>query len=194
MTEARRPDGTGGPLGEHERIDDIQFYIDPNSQIVIDDIVLYDAAVEGEKRPFPKRIMFTGLFDTGKQGQHWPGDFEIVADAGNFWRAARSVHNTKSGEPWIRLGLRGQRRLGEKTQVSFRYRLTGADRLRVRLLNTKTGQSQMAQVKQLKRGEWAQTMVEFATGKLPSIDEIHVLLPKEAGLLLDDLLLFEPGT
>ena len=192
MTDARRPDGTGGPLGENERIDDIQFYIDPNAEIVVDDIVLYDAAGKGSHLAFPKRIMFTGLFDTGKQGQHWPGDFEIVADAGNFWRAARSVQNPKSGTPWLRLGLRGQRRLGEKTQVSFRYRLTKANGLRVRLLNSKTSKSEAVDVRDLKSDQWAQTLVEFDSKKLSSIDEIHVLLPKDSELLLDDLLLFEP--
>jgi inosine-uridine nucleoside N-ribohydrolase len=193
MTAARRPDGTGGPLSENERIDDIQFYIDPNAEIIIDDIVLFDAAVEDEKRPFPKRIMFTGLFDTGKQGKHWPGDFEIVADAGNFWRAARSVQDSKSGEPWIRLGLRGQRRLGETTHVSFRYRLTGADTLRVRLLNSETGKSQTSKVTGLKTGQWAQAMIDLEPRQLSSIDEVHFLLPKKAELLMDDLLLFEPG-
>ncbi|MFT7641129.1 MAG: inosine-uridine nucleoside N-ribohydrolase, partial [Pirellulaceae bacterium] len=125
MTEARRPDGTGGPLGENERIDDIQFYVDPDAEVVIDDIVLFDAAIPGENRPFPKRIMFAGLFDTGSQGKEWPGDFEIVDDAGNFWKAAKSIDNKDSGAAWIRLGLRGQRTLAGETHVSFRYRLKG---------------------------------------------------------------------
>jgi len=192
MTTARRPDGTGGPLGENERIDDIQFYVDPNAQLVIDDVVLYDAAPQSERRPFPKRIMFTGLFDTGKQGEHWPGDFEIVADAGNFWRAARSVENSKTGHPWIRLGLRGQRKLGQSTHVSFRYRLDGADRLQLRLLDTKSGKSRDAGTGQLQTGKWEQTTVEFATKDMGAIDEIHVLLPKGAELLMDDVLLYEP--
>ena len=87
MTQMRRPDGSGGPLAADERIDDIQFYIDPDAEIIIDDVVLFDAASEGEKRPFPKRILYTGVFDTGKQGQEWPGTFEIVGDQGSFWRA-----------------------------------------------------------------------------------------------------------
>ncbi len=78
MTQMRRPDGGGGPLAEDERIDDIQFYIDPRGELVIDEMILYDEAAEGEKRPFPKRLLFTGWFNTGKQGQEWPGDFEIV--------------------------------------------------------------------------------------------------------------------
>ncbi len=73
MTAVRRPDGSGGPLSENERIDDMQFYVDPRAELLIDDMVLYDAAVPGEKRPFPKSIQFTGLFDTGKQGQGMAG-------------------------------------------------------------------------------------------------------------------------
>ena len=53
----RRPDGSGGPLAEDERIDDIQFYIDPRAELLIDDIVLYEAAPDGEKRPFPARVL-----------------------------------------------------------------------------------------------------------------------------------------
>ena len=92
MTQMRRPDGTGGPLAEDERIDDIQFYVDPRAELLIDDIVLYDAAADGEKRPFPKRILFTGWFDTGKQGKEWPGDFEIVNhEKPRTWKCARAV-------------------------------------------------------------------------------------------------------
>src|SRR5690606_16392456 len=48
MTAARRPDGGGGPLAEDERIDDIQFYVSPEADLWIDDIVLYEEAVAGE--------------------------------------------------------------------------------------------------------------------------------------------------
>src|SRR5262249_48657644 len=53
MTAVRRPDGSGGPLSEDERIDDVQFYVDPRAELLIDDMVLYDAAAPDEKRPFP---------------------------------------------------------------------------------------------------------------------------------------------
>lgn len=193
MTEARRSDGTGGPLSEHERIDDIQFYVDPDAEMIVDDIVLYDAAPAGEKVPFPKRIVFAGTFDTGKQGQHWPGDFEIVADAGSFWKAVRSVVNKATGNPWLRIGLRGQRRLGQKTAVSFRYRLRGTRDLQVVLVNSETGKQQVAETTKLETDPWAKTRIAFDTSDLPSIDEIRMLLPEDAELFVDDLLLFEPG-
>jgi inosine-uridine nucleoside N-ribohydrolase len=205
MTAVRRPDGSGGPLSENERIDDIQFYVDPRAEVLIDDIVLYDAAVEGERRPFPKRILFTAWFDTGKQGGEWPGTFDIVDKAGNFWKAARSVDNAGLGHPWIRLHLRGLRPLGEVTHLSFRYRLTGAGTMRVVLVNRTSKDTHVVEVKDLAMDRWAETTVDFTTdsrrgsgrpGKPMAgeqVDEVHFLLPRGATLLLDDVLLFEPG-
>ncbi|NIP92380.1 MAG: hypothetical protein GWO24_02435, partial [Akkermansiaceae bacterium] len=92
LTEARRPDGSGGPLAADERIDDIQFYIEPSGDLLIDDIVLYEAADDDEPRPFPARSIFTGWFDTGVQGKEWPGEFEIVPhEKPRGWDAAKSV-------------------------------------------------------------------------------------------------------
>jgi len=133
MTAARRPDGSGGPLSEHERIDDIQFYVEPTAEVLIDDVVLYDAAQANEKRPFPQHIHFTSTFDSGTYGKHWIGNFEVIPDKGYFWRAARSVDH--DGTPWIRLNLRGERTMGATTRLFFRYRLSGADSLEVVLVN-----------------------------------------------------------
>jgi inosine-uridine nucleoside N-ribohydrolase len=200
MTVARRPDGTGGPLSEGERIDDIQFYADPDAELIIDDIVLYDAAVPGEKRPFPQRILFTGLFDSGKQGKEWPGTFDIVPNKGYFWHAARSVEKGEGGLPWIRLGLRGERLLGDVTHLSFRYHLTRTDTMRVRLYHSSRKRSYTVELKKLGQGKWAEATADFSTGvkggkpkKGEHIDEVHFLLPKGATLLLDDVLLYEPG-
>jgi purine nucleosidase len=200
MTEMRRPDGKGGPLVENERIDDIQFYIDPKAEIIVDDIVLYDAAPPEEKRPFPKNIHYTGWFDSGKQGKEWPGNFDIVQKQGYFWHAAKSVVNAETGEPWIKLHLRGERPLGEVTQLVFRYQLTGADTLKVALSNRTAKENQTVELKGLKKGEWAEATVDFSADAKPAkpkkgdkADELQFLLPKGADLLLDDVLLFEPG-
>jgi inosine-uridine nucleoside N-ribohydrolase len=194
MTKARRPDGTGGPLAEGERIDDIQFYADPTAELLIDDIVLYDAAAAGEKRPFPKRIHFTGVFDTGKQGKEWPGDFEIAVGKGYFWHAARSVPNKDTGTPWLRLYLRGERPLGEATQLSFRYRLTGGDGLRVVMVNRTAKKEHAVELTGLKQSQWAEATADFGqTRKGDRVDEVRFLLPKGAELLVDDVLLYEPG-
>lgn len=201
MTLARRPDGTGGPLSEGERIDDIQFYVDPRAELIIDDVFLYDAAVPGEKRPFPRQVLFTGLFDSGKQGKEWPGTFDIAAQQGFFWNAARSVDNPERKAPWIRLHLRGERTLGDVTHLSFRYKLTGTTDLRVALVNRTAKEEQVATLKSLRQNEWAEALVDFskdATPRKPAkgdkVDEILFLLPAGAELLIDDVLLFEPGS
>jgi hypothetical protein len=193
MTAARRPDGSGGPLSEGERIDDVQFYADPRARLLIDDIVLYDAAVPGEERPFPRNFHFTGVFGTGRQGKEWPGTFEIVDKKGYFWKAARSVPN--EGGAWIRLGLRGERPLGRRTQLFFRYRLSGATALRLRLVHGAGKETREAELKGLKTGRWAQATAEFPAGKRAGrkADEVHFLLPRGAELLVDDVLLYEPG-
>jgi inosine-uridine nucleoside N-ribohydrolase len=197
MTAVRRPDGSGGPLAEDERIDDVQFYVDPRAEVLIDDMVLYDAAVPGETRPFPKKILYTGWFDSGKQGKEWPGSFEIVDKKGFFWKAARSVENPEGGAPWIRLSLRGQRSVGEATKMLFRYRLTGATGLKVRLHNSTAKGFHEVELKGLKTDEWVETTADFSSeGKLKKgeqVDELQFLVPKGAELLIDDVLLYEPG-
>jgi purine nucleosidase len=192
MTQCRKPDGSGGPLAENERIDDIQFYTDPNVELLIDDIILYDAAVEGERRPFPARPLFCGWFDTGRQGQEWPGEFRIVPhQAPLTWKAARSVPRGDTGREWIVLELRGKRPLGKEVHLRFRYRLEGADSLEVQF-GEEGKHSFRHPLKDLKKGEWAETLLSIAQRpeKVPQIDAIHFLLPAGASLLLDDVLLY----
>ena len=205
LTAARRPDGTGGPLSEGERIDDIQFYADPDAELIIDDIVLYEAAPAGEKRPFPKRILFTGGFDSGKQGKEWPGTFVIVPNKGASGHAAGSVIDADTGLPWIRLHLRGERLLDEKAHLSFRSRLSGADSMRVRIVRSSTKEVHGVELKNLAKDRWGETTIDLSADtkreggpaprprKFDRIDEIHFLLPKGAELLLDDVLLYTPG-
>ena len=190
MTMARKPDGTGGPLSENERIDDIQFYADPRAELLIDDIVLYDTAVADEKRPFPKRVLFTGLFDSGKQGKEWPGSFEIAPKQGYFWHAAKSApHPEDKNLAWINLGLRGARPVGAATHLFFRYKLGGADAIRLSV------GSRQLDLKGLKKGEWAETIVDLGKSLMNerSVRELRFVVPAEAQLLIDDLLLYEPG-
>src|SRR5206468_10859717 len=139
---------------------DIQFYADPTAELVIDDIVLYDAAPKGETRPFPARIHFTGLFDTGKQGKEWPGDFEIVELKPPLkWKAARSIANAASSDPWLRLHLRGERAMGERTHLRFRYHLTGAESMRVLLMNRTTKEPHTVELKKLDKEKWFETTI-----------------------------------
>jgi hypothetical protein len=196
MTRMRRPDGSGGPLSQDERIDDIQFYADPRAELIIDDVVLYDAAPPGEQRPFPKRIVFTGWFDTGKQGVEWPGDFEIVPhESPRTWKAARSVLHEQLGAPWIRVDLRGPRPLRDETALRFRYRLTGGDRIRVELAGA-AGFSLTQDLTALKADEWGEAEAVFrrdpSKNSGNSAEEIRFHIVPGAELLVDDVLLFEP--
>ncbi|MBY0522728.1 MAG: nucleoside hydrolase [Gemmataceae bacterium] len=203
MTAARRPDGTGGPLSEEERIDDIQFYVEPTAELLVDDIVLYDAATPEQKRPYPNRVLYTGLFDTGAgpkdRSKHWPGEFEIAPKKGSFWNAAKSVENGKLEVPWIQLGLKGERPIGATTQLFFRYRLEGADTIKVVLVNRTRKESHVVELKALEKGEWAEVVADFSADakvkpkKGDRVDEIQFLLPKGADLLIDDVLLYEPA-
>ena len=199
MTDARRPDGTGGPLAADERIDDIQFYVDREADLTIDDIVLHEAAPSDESHPFPRRIIFTGWFDTGQQGQEWPGDFEIVAhEKPRTWRAARSVPSRETGGPWIRVHLRGLRTLSDQTCLRFCYRLIGGRSLRIVLANSGTHERFETVMSDVLSGEWTETTVRFQIPPKPNTkprqaDEIRFIIDRDAELFLDDLLLFEPG-
>src|SRR6185503_10589478 len=178
-----------------ERIDDIQFYLEPEARLWIDDIVLYEAAPETEKEPFPRRMIFTGWFYTGKQGAEWPGDFEIVPNGLPLtWKAARSVKDPAGGPPRLRVGLRGERPLARSTRLRFRYRLEGGEGMRIALRDSKTGEAWNAALSGLEPGRWAETRLDFAVGAgEKSADEIVFLLSEGATLLIDDLLLYEPG-
>jgi inosine-uridine nucleoside N-ribohydrolase len=192
MTKMRRPDGSGGALAADERIDDIQFYVDPRAELLIDDVVLYDAARDGKKRPFPTRVMFTGWFDTGKQGVEWPGTFEIVPhEKPRAWKAARSATIPDTGESGLRIGLRGSRKLAPVTELTFQYRITGGKGVTVELRDGKAGKSRKVDWTPAESDRWAGAKLAF-DGTGAAADEIRFTLPKGATLLLDDVLLYEP--
>lgn len=191
MTQARRADGGGGPLAAGERIDDIQFYTDRGAELLIDDVILYDAAVSNEKRPFPKHVHFTGWFDTGRQGREWPGTFEIVAAPKPLvGRVAKSV--PLDGASGLRIGLRGDRPLGSATHLRFRYLLRGADRMSVALVPGKDGKRVTAEPRGLVQGAWAEATVDLSAAR-GTARAIVIRLPAGAELLIDDVLLYEPG-
>ncbi len=199
MTQARRPDGSGGPLAEDERIDDIQFYVAPDAELFIDDIVLYEAAAEKEEEFFPRRVIWTGWFDTGKQGVEWPGHFDIVLhQKPRTWDAAQSVPHAEGGLPWIRLHLRGARALSAQSALFFRYHLSAEAKITIKLVNTKTGREHAVRIPNAVAGEWDDVTISFPVPLLPArqperVDEIHLLLDRKAELRIDDVLLFEPG-
>jgi hypothetical protein len=193
MTQLRRPDGSGGPLAENERIDDIQFYIDPNAELLIDDIVLYEAPAAGETRRFPQQIIFSGWFDTGKQGAEWPGAFAITPhEKPRTWKAARPVAGP-NGKPWLRIGLRGERRVDGMPELLFRYRYTGTEPIDIELVHAASGKMVSRKRVKMNTVDWEEKTVAFATDAGVKLDEIRFLLPTGADLRLDDLLLYVPG-
>ena len=199
LTKARRPDGSGGPLAKDERIDDIQFYIPPDADLRIDDIVLFDTAGKDEARPHPRRVIFTGWFDTGKQGREWPGDFKIVPhQKPRTWKAAQSVPHPKNKLPRLRIHLRGMRSLSAKNELFFKYHASVKSSLVVKLVNSQTGKEHGVRLRNLAVKAWDDTVIPFPVDLLPGkqgprVDEIHLLLEKPGELLIDDLLLYEPG-
>lgn len=193
MTQLRRPDGSGGPLAENERIDDIQFYVDPKAEMLIDDIVLYEAPAAGETRRFPQQIVFSGWFDTGKLGAEWPGTFAITPhEKPRTWKAARPVAGP-DGKPWLRIGLRGERRVEGAPELFFRYRCTGSEPIAIELVHAATGKTVSRKSVKLTTVDWHETTVAFAVDSGVKLDEIRFLLPAGADLWLDDLLLYVPG-
>jgi hypothetical protein len=199
MTEARRPDGSGGPLVTDERIDDIQFYIDSGAELLIDDIVLYEAPAESaaDGPRFPQRVIFTGWFDTGIQGKEWPGEFEIVQHEKPLtWDAAKSVPNKTTGTPWVRIGMRGERRLGARNALQLRYRLSTPGELRVAVAHRgDDGINTVAEhtVAKPEAGSWAEMRWSFEAGPDQTATEIQIHAPAGSELLVDDVLLFEPN-
>lgn len=196
MTQARRPDGSGGALGADERIDDIQFYTDPGTELLIDDIVLYEASAEKETRPFPKRIFFTGWFDTGKQGQEWPGSFEIVAKAKPAtWKAARAVVQPKASGNWIRLDLRGPRPIPENAELRFLYLVTLDAVGELKLVTQQKGNLVVGPVRFL-AGKWREGVVSFPSQQAAGmqVTEVVFLVPADIDLHVDDVLLYQSGT
>jgi hypothetical protein len=211
MTHLRRPDGSGGPLSADERIDDIQFYIEPSAELVIDDIVLYEAAHDGSREntarqqpsPFPARIMFTGWFDTGQQGKEWPGQFEIVPhEPPRTWKAARSVRDEASGKQVLGVDLRGRRPLGERITLCFRYHAPSGQTLDVHLQDSQTGHTWTADRKVAEGGDWLEAKVELSlqTPREPEVGGEHTWFADQlvfsstsgAAFLVDDVLLYEP--
>jgi hypothetical protein len=197
MRAARRPDGSGGALAADERIDDIQFYVEPEAELLIDDIVLYDA-VESATAPFPKRFFFTGWFDTGRQGTEWPGDFEIVPHEPPLkWKAAQAVETPDKEARWIRVDLRGSRPLGRQLTLRFRYRLSGTDSIELEMGWRSEERSAMSmKLESLRRDEWTETTVNCSSRLQTApaaIDQLVFRIPREARLQVDDLLLYEPA-
>ena len=153
--------------------------------------MLYEASAKDEKRPFPKRIVFTAWFDTGKQGKEWPGDFEILShDKPRTWKYAKSVKGPDD-EQIIRVGMRGSRKLDATTDLTFKYKLSGAATINVEL--REKGKMVTAGRLVLNRDKWSDGGVTFKLMGKETADEILFRAPSGAELHVDDVLYSAPG-
>src|SRR5262249_12309636 len=150
-----------------------------------------EAAAAGEKRPFPRRILFTGWFHTGRQGKEWPGSFDIVSATPKVpWqKAARSVPDPRGGGQWLRIHRRGPRPAGAATRLRFGYRVRGADAVRVELANVTARRVHGLSWKPA--GPSGEATLEFTGGPAAGdrVDELRFLLPRGGELVLSDVLL-----
>jgi hypothetical protein len=90
--------------------------------------------------------------------------------------------------------MRGFRRLSEVNHVRFRYRLTGAKKMSVTLANSQGGRIK-ADLSDLQEGSWQEATAIFKEDpEMPFADEIQFRVAADAELLIDDVLLFEPGS
>ncbi len=200
MTHMRRPDGSGGPLAENERIDDIQFYVDPRAEVLIDNIVLYNAAAEDEKRPFPQRIIFTGWFDTGKQGKEWPGTFDLIEHAKpRAWKFAQSV-KADDGKSVLSVSLRGERLVEGDLNLSMLLKANDVKAISVMLRRKRTEVFaapllSQADTPRLSRfADWNSGTWKY-DANLPSgttIDEVRFESAEGETFGIDNLLLYVP--
>jgi hypothetical protein len=114
----------------------------------------------------------------------------------------------KTGQPYLRISLRGQRPVGNATAVRFKYLLTGSKAMTIVLANTQAGERSQLLVEGLTTGEWEEKTILMYSGSrdrvqdknidrtrmLTAADELRFVLPKGAELLVDDVLVYEPAT
>jgi hypothetical protein len=139
-------------------------------------------------------VLFTGLFDTGQPGTHWPGTFEIVKhEPPRAWRAAKSVPGP-DGRPQLVVGLRGSRRLDAATELTFRYSSTGRGAVGVALTDAgAVGTAGAAARFEPRAGGWAEATLRFAPAAGAKADALTFALPEGSEVVIDDVLLYTPG-
>ena len=140
MTQMRRPDGSGGPLARTNASTTSSSTSIRAAELLIDDIVLYDAAVDGEKRPFPKHILYTGWFRHRQAGQGMAAAISrSCRTRSRVCGRRRARWPIQTGEPWIRLSLRGERPAGGGDRTVLPLSSNRTLSLRVELAHSKSG-------------------------------------------------------
>src|SRR5207248_908919 len=86
-----------------------------------------------------------------------------------------------------------ERRLDANTELTFKYKLTGANEVAMQLGSKGKGIPGGQQMLKLKAGEWSEVTVPFKLTGKEIATEIAFLLPEGAELSVDDVLLYTPG-
>jgi hypothetical protein len=81
--------------------------------------------------------------------------------------------------------------VGKTTSLRFAYLLSGGKSLQLVLANSRTGKQAAQVLDGLVADEWSERSVKFETSELQAADELRMLAPAGANLLIDDVLLFE---
>jgi hypothetical protein len=92
---------------------------------------------------------------------------------------------------WIRLSLRGERPFDGKLRLRLRYRLRGAEAMRIEA-PLRDGALRALDLARLESGEWSALDLDLASGP-GALGELRFLLAEPAASLeIDDVVLYEP--
>lgn len=201
LSQMKLPDGSGEVISADELIGYIQFYIDPQAELLIDEVILHEAMNPDELRPFPQSVIFAGGFDTGEYGTELSGEFELVPhNQPGKGRFLKCVVDPESGQTNLRIGLRGHRRLGPNSEISFRYLQTTSQPIEVRLSGPNSKLVRSGRVYCSVQGEWTTVTVRLESDAATPVadplpewgDQLEFRLHPGTELSIDDLLLFVP--
>ncbi len=82
------------------------------------------------------------------------------------------------------------------TEMTFQYRLSGAESIRVELYRDSKPLRLVAELKNLPRDEWTAARCGFTLAESKDeqqVDEVRFLVPPGGQLAIDDLLLYAPS-
>jgi len=176
--DGKRNDGTPGvPFKSGERMDDLKIFFAPKGkaagrQMTIDDVIFFaeDPGLPPEPEPFPRRVMFLMLFDTGidpkSRSKYHPGLFDPVfpsrAPKGSYWVVAKAVDKPSTASQHVYLEMKPPRFVGPNTRLRFRYWVKGASKIKVVLHDATDRKDRVLEVKDPRQGQWVTQYLTFS--------------------------------
>jgi hypothetical protein len=203
----KRNNGAPGvPFKDGERMDDLKVFVGkPNDgreyELLLDDVIFFadDPALPPEPEPFPNRVMFVAAFDTGLaakvRDKFYPGQLEFAgsrsgAPEGSYWGVAKAVA-ASGGKKHVQLKLDPPRPAGAKTKVRFRYHLTGASVMTVRVT---AGEVSSVRLSDLKPGAWTFQYVDLPVPVGQPLADLTFEVDGNPEFFLDEVVLFDAGS